>query len=105
MKIKKRKSGYSAETAYDYIDVKKPVYSLSTELEEQNVFKDGKPTEEIDSYKAWFIQEDLPPFYVKFPNKIKLPEFLDVIEFDNLEACEIRYNVYFRAENVQSVGK
>lgn len=103
MKTQKRKSGYSTNIAEQYINNKKPIYSLSTELEVQYKFEDGQPTEEINSYKGWFSQTDLPPFQVKFDNKISLPNYLSIIEFENLEACEIGYNVYFRAKSLKEV--
>lgn len=57
--VKYRKGGYSTTTANDYVNPSKPVYSLSTELKEQRVFENGRPTSEIKAYKAWFSQEGL----------------------------------------------
>ena len=41
IKTKYRKGGYSTTTANDYVNPSKPVYSLSTELEEQRAFENG----------------------------------------------------------------
>ncbi|MBZ2040806.1 hypothetical protein K4H96_1928 [Streptococcus sanguinis] len=103
MKTRNRKGGYSTNTANEYIDNKQGIYCLSTELEPQQLFEDGKPTGEIISYKATFIQEGLEPFQVKFEDKIKLPDFMSLIQFDNLQAVEVRYNVYFKADGIKEV--
>ena len=102
-KLQYRKGGYSKETASLYIEENKPVHSLSTELEPQQNFVDGKPTGEIVAYKAWFTQEGVEPFVVKFNSKIKLPKYLSVIEFEDLLACEIKYKVYFKAVNIKEI--
>ena len=103
MKTRNRKGGYSTNTANEYIDNKQGIYCLSTELEPQQLFEDGKPTGEIIAYKATFIQEGLEPFQVKFEDKIKLPDFISLIQFDNLQAVEVRYNVYFKADGIKEV--
>ena len=103
MKTRNRKSGYSTNTANEYVDSKQGIYCLSTELEPQQLFEDGKPTGEIIAYKATFIQEGLEPFQVKFEEKIKLPDFMSLIQFDNLQAIEVRYNVYFKADGIKEV--
>ena len=103
MKTRNRKGGYSTITANEYIDNKQGIYCLSTELEPQQLFEDGKPTGEIIAYKATFIQEGLEPFQVKFEDKIELPDFMSLIQFDNLQAVEVRYNVYFKAHGIKEV--
>mgnify|MGYP003083968934 CR=1 FL=1 len=103
MKAKYKKIGYSTETASFYINKNKAVYNLSTELEAQQSFVGGKPTGEIVAYKAWFTQEGVEPFVVKFDTDIKLPKYLSVIEFEDLMACEIKYKVYFKAINVKEI--
>lgn len=103
IKTKHKKGGYSATTVTEYVIPTKPIHSLSTELEPQQLFEDGKPTGEIIAYKATFVQEGLEPFQVKFEDKVKLPEFLSLIEFENLQAVEVRYNVYFKADGIKEV--
>ena len=103
MKTRYKKGGYSSQVASEYINNKQPIRSLSTELEKQFRFEDGKPTKEITGYKAWFTQEGLPPFGVKFTEEIKLPEYLSLLQFNNLEAVEVNYNVYFRATGFTEV--
>ena len=103
MKTRNHKGGYSTITANEYIDNKQGIYCLSTELEPQQLFEDGKPTGKIVAYKATFIQEGLEPFQVKFEDKIKLPDFMSLIQFDNLQAVEVRYNVYFKADGIKEV--
>lgn len=103
IKTKHKKGGYSATTAMEYVKPDKPIHSLSTELEPQQLFEDGKPTGEIIAYKATFIQEGLEPFQVKFENKVELPDFLNLVEFDNLQAVEVRYNVYFKSDGIKEL--
>lgn len=103
MKAIKRNGGYSADTANNYIDNKQPIYSLSTELEVQHRWRDNRPTDEITGYRAWFSQNGLEPFQVKFDNQIKLPTYLSKVIFENLEACEIRNKVYFKSAALKEV--
>ncbi|HFU3977094.1 TPA: hypothetical protein ACGO2J_002174 [Streptococcus suis] len=103
MKTRNRQNGYSVNTANHYIKTKFPIQSLSSNLEPQQKFEDNQPTGEIIAYKAWFSQEGLPPFQVKFESKINLPTYLSFVEFDQLEACEVGFNVYFRANGLKEV--
>ncbi|NRN72620.1 hypothetical protein IMAU80627_01163 [Lactobacillus helveticus] len=102
MKIK-RNSGYSKGVTEMYIPHNAPTYSLSTKLTKQVKWVDGKPTDKVTGYQAWFIAEGTEPFKVKFTNNIKLPAMLTMVEFQNLEACEVGNNVYFRAEEIKEV--
>ena len=103
MRTRNKKGGYSANIANDYINNKQAIYCLSTELEAQSKFEDGQPTGEISAFKAWFSQKTLPPFQVKFQSEVELPPYLALVEFDNLQACEIGFNVYFKADNVKEI--
>ena len=103
MKTNNRKGGYSTNTANEYIDSKQAIYCLSAELEPQQKFEDGKPTGEIIAYKSWFSQKGLPPFQVKFESEVALPTYMAMVEFNNLEACEVGYNVYLRATDIKVI--
>lgn len=103
MKTNNRKIGYSSNTANNYIDNKQAIYFLSTELEQQIRFENGQPTGEIIAYKSCFSQKRLPPFQVKFESEVVLPVYMAMIEFDKLEACEVGYNVYFRASGIKEI--
>ena len=103
MKTRNRKGGYSVNTANKYIDNKQGILCLSTELEAQIKFEDGQPTGEIIAYKTWFSQKGLPPFTVKFESEVELPPYMALVQFDNLQACEVGFNVYFKADNVKEV--
>lgn len=103
MKTRNRKGGYSVNTANKYIDNKPGILCLSTELEAQIKFEDGQPTGEIIAYKAWFSQKGLPPFTVKFESEVELPPYMALVQFDNLQACEVGFNVYFKADNLKEV--
>ncbi|MFI3728904.1 hypothetical protein [Vagococcus fluvialis] len=103
MKTRFKKTGYSTKTAEEYIEKSNPIHSISTELEEQYKYEDKKRTDEISGYKAWFSQKDLPPFAVKFEKKIDLPEYLSIVTIENLQAIEVNYNVYFKAESIKVI--
>lgn len=98
-----RPSGYSAELADTIVSKSKSIQSLSVELTPQQKFEENKPTGEIVAYKAWFTQSGLPPFEVKFNDEVKLPDYLSVVEFINLQAVEVSYNVYFKADGIKEV--
>lgn len=103
MKPQYRKGGYSNQTAGQYVDLQAPIYLLSDEIEAQQKFEDGKLTDEVIAYKIWFGQKGLPPFQVKFLEQPDLPEYLSLVTFDNLQACEVNYNVYFKADSLKEV--
>ncbi len=103
MKTRFRKSGYSDATASKYIALENPIYSLSTESEKQFKYVDGKRTDEVTGYRSWYTQEGLPPFMVKFEKDVKLPKYLSLVKFENLQGIEIRYDVYFKADDVTEV--
>ncbi|MDN5447245.1 MAG: hypothetical protein L0F86_07630 [Lactococcus lactis] len=98
-----RQSGYSSMLADTIVSKNKPVHTISTELTPQQKLEQKKPTGEIIAYKSWFIQAGLPPFEVKFTDKIQLPPYLSVVEFINLQAVEVSYNVYFKADGLREV--
>lgn len=103
MKLQYRKGGYSKQTAEQYVNLQAPIYLFSTEPELQQKFEDGKPTSDIVAYKIWVGQKGLPPFQVKLLEEPNLPEYLSLISFDNLQACEVNYNVYFKADGIKEV--
>lgn len=102
-RMKPTSGGYNTQLADKIVNPNQPIYSLSTELEPQHRFDSGKPTNEIVAYKAWFVQEGLDPFQVKFEKPIKLPAFQSIIQFENLMACEVKYHVYFKADGITEV--
>ena len=103
MKAIRRNGGYSTDTANNYVNENQNIYNLSTQLEVRRKWQDNHPTDEISGYMAWFSQKGLEPFQVKFESKVKLPAYLAKVNFDNLEACEVRNNVYFRAVALKEV--
>ena len=102
-KVKPTRGGYTTALAEKIFNQNQPFYSLSTEPEPQQRFEDGKPTGEIVAYKAWFVQEGLDPFQVKFESEVELPSFQSLIQFDTLQACEVKYNIYFKANGIKEV--
>lgn len=103
MKTRYKKSSYSTATAEKFISPNNPIRSLSIELDEQHRYVDGKRTDEITGYRAWFTQEGLPPFMVKFEHEVKLPKYMTLVSFENLQGVEIKYDVYFKAEKIIEV--
>ena len=100
MKIK-RTSGYSKDVAKLYIPGDVFTYSLSTDLSKQVKWIDGKPTNEVTGYQSWFIAEGTEPFKVKFTNKVELPAMFTKVKLQDLEACEVGSNVYFKANRIE----
>ena len=100
MKIK-RTSGYSEALAKMYIPSDVSTYSLSINLDTQVKWVNGRPTDEVTGYQCWFIAEGTEPFKVKFTNKVSLPSMFTKIKFQNLEACEVGNNVYFKANGLE----
>lgn len=103
MRRKYNGTGYNVEAVWENLDKSKPIYSLSTELTPQYVWEDGKRTDKIISYKAGFTQEGAEYFQVKFPKKVNLPRYMSVVTFDNITAFQMRYDVYFKADDVKEV--
>ncbi|MFT8927807.1 MAG: hypothetical protein ABF969_00585 [Sporolactobacillus sp.] len=103
MKTKNSQNAYDEETALQYISHDKPIINVSSEVETQYNWVDGKRTDEITGYKLYFTQEGVNPFAVKFKKQPSLPPFLTEVKLDKLEAIEIRSNVYFRSEGVRVV--
>lgn len=97
------KNSYSEATSALYISDKAPIINVSSEIEKQYNWIDNKRTDEVVGYKAYFVQEGVNPFAVKFEKEPALPPFLSEVKLDNLEAIEIRSNVYFRATGVRVV--
>jgi hypothetical protein len=103
MKTKNSQNSYSDATAKLYIANNKPIHNVSSEVETQYNWVDGKRTDEVTGYRLYFAQEGVNPFAVKFASKPAELPFLAEVKFDSLEAIEIRSNVYFRADGVRVV--
>ncbi|MBS9334834.1 hypothetical protein LQZ24_02115 [Fructobacillus sp. M1-13] len=103
MKIVNKSNQYLESTAAQYVSTAKPVYSVSTNAEIKYKWKDNKPTNEVSGYQLTFVQEGLPPFNVKFDAEPTVPKFLGKVALEQLEALEIRTNVYFKASSVKEV--
>ncbi|MGY0180723.1 hypothetical protein [Lactococcus garvieae] len=94
---------YSKDKAEEFVATGVPVHCTTSAIEIQYKYVDKQRTDEIVGYKLWFIQKGLNPFTVKFEQKPELPEFLSIVEFNNLTAIEIRSNVYFKADSLKVV--
>lgn len=100
MKKLNRNHGYSADLVNDYLSADKPIISLSTETETQYIWKNNKPTKQIKGYRAWFSQQGVDPFQVRFDTNPKLPQYLSEVTFKELKAVEVQNNVYFKASDL-----
>lgn len=92
---------YDEITAKKYVSEQVPIYNVSSEIEVQYRWVNGKRTDEIIGYKMFFAQEGVNPFFVKFLTKPQLPKFLAEVVLEQLEAVEVKTQVYFRAKNVK----
>lgn len=57
MRTKNSLNSYHEGTAQQYLTVKKPIINVSSEIEVQYNWIDGKRTDEITGYKLYFSQE------------------------------------------------
>ena len=101
MYTKNIKKSYEETTTKKYLSDEKPIINVSSIIENQYKWVEGKCTNEITGYKLYFSQEGVNPFAVKFEKKPQLPRFLSAVILQKLEAIEIRSKVYFRAESVE----
>lgn len=92
---------YNEYNASQFVNLNEVCISLSTEFRKTFKYVDGKRTDEISGYKAWFVQEGTDPFEVKFASEPKLPKFGSEVKLLNLEACIFNNNVYFRASGLK----
>lgn len=97
----RRNSGYSADTAAKYVDPSLKLVMITTNPQISVVWKDNKPTEEVNGYNYWFIDEDgAEPFKIKFAKKLGNLSFLDRVLVKGLKACEVNGKVYFKGDSV-----
>lgn len=94
---------YSEATAHKFINLDLPIKCVTSFIETQYEYVEKQRTDNIKSYKLWFIQEGLNPFTIKFDKKPDLPPFLSIVEFENIQGIEIRANVYFKADKLKVV--
>ena len=40
---------------------------------------------------------------MKFNSEVTLPPYMAMVTFDNLQACEVGYNVYFKADGLKEI--
>lgn len=105
MRKRRFNNGYSKEVVEENLFIEKPIISLSKVAVPQYRWENSGRTNDIIGYKSWFIQEGTEPFEVKFETKPTLPPFLAEVELENLEGCEVRGYVYFKAKGVYKVDK
>ncbi|MBP2057224.1 hypothetical protein J2Z60_000388 [Lactobacillus colini] len=98
MRKRRFNGGYSKEVVKENLFIEKHIINLSKVAVPQYRWENSERTSDVIGYKSWFIQEGTDPFEVKFETKPTLPPFLSEVSFDDLEGCEVRSNVYFRAK-------
>ena len=104
MNIKNAVNQYNEAIVKKYLSDNKSIINVSSEIETQYKWIDGKRTDEIVGYKIYFSQEGVNPFAVKFEKKPKFTPFLSEVKLEKLEAIEIRSKVYFRADGIQVIN-
>lgn len=99
-----KSSGYSAETAEDYINVKESFLVIE---ESQKVSKydeaERKYTNEFSHTKLKLVQKDSEVFTLKLEEEAELKQG-DIILLEEVEACEVNRNVYFKAQKAIKKG-
>lgn len=97
-------SGYSLETAKDYIDINGECFVVE---DSQTVSKydesERRYTDEFSHVKVKLVQKDSEAFVVKIEAKVEAKQG-DIVTLKNVEACEIRRDVYFKAETITKKG-
>ncbi len=100
----KKQSGYSSQLFNQIFGNETTAISLSTEADVRMKYADGQRTDKIDSYRYTFVIKGQNPFEVKFSESQGIAQF-DEVELINPEACEVRGNIYFRADSVTVLKK
>lgn len=97
-------SGYSLETAKEYIDVNGECFVVEdAQIVSKYDESERKYTDEFSHVKVKLVQKDSEAFVVKIEAKVEAKQG-DIVTLKNVEACEIRRDVYFKAENIAKKG-
>lgn len=97
-------SGYSLETAKEYIDVNGECFVVEdAQIVSKYDESERKYTDEFSHVKVKLVQKDSEIFVVKIEAKVEAKQG-DIVTLKNVEACEIRRDVYFKAENIAKKG-
>ena len=99
-----KSSGYSAETAEDYINVKDS-FLVTEEAQEVNKYDESerKYSDEFSHTKLKLVQQDGEVFTLKLEEEAELKQG-DIIHLEEIEACEVNRNVYFKAKKAIKKG-
>ena len=97
-------NGYNRSTAEKAINGEN-IYLVGLELETQYEYVNNERTNNVTGYQIWVAAPSHNPFKIKFSvdEQPNLENFNigDIVTFDNLEAIQIRNNVYFRASKIK----
>lgn len=100
----KNQNGYSEQFATEALG-SETLHIVGLELETQYEYENNARTDTISGYQVWIATASHNPFRVKFlpENKPDLTYFIigDEVSFEQLEAIQIKSNVYFRAKGIQ----
>lgn len=107
MRVKRPNGGYTAEVFKEYIGSPRCRILLGAGLEVKMRYDNeaGKYTDEVESTRLQCYFPNLGADWVKFPADFSLPnkgdDFDDMqeIELINPVACEVRGQVYIKADN------
>jgi hypothetical protein len=99
-----KSSGYSAETAEDYINVKDS-FLVTEEAQKVNKYDEVERsyTNEFSHTKLKLVQQGGEVFTLKLEEEAELKQG-DIIHLEEIEACEVNRNVYFKARKAIKKG-
>lgn len=99
-----KSSGYSAETAEEYINVKES-FLVTEEAQKVNKYDEveRKYVDEFSHTKLKLVQKDGEVFTLKLEEESDLKQG-DIIHLEEIEACEVNRNVYFKAQKAIRKG-
>lgn len=97
--------GYSVKLAKDLVG-DASLFAVGAGLVPHYAWDDtlSRYTDELVSYSLAVSAEGLEPFEVKLPSGVTFDgDFLSRVSFDGLQACQVRGQVYFKADDVKAV--
>lgn len=99
-----KSSGYSAEVAEDYVNVKES-FLVIEEAQKVNKYDEAERryTDQFSHTKLKLVQQDGEVFTLKLEEEAELKQG-DIIHLEEIEACEVNRNVYFRAQKAIRKG-
>jgi hypothetical protein len=96
--------GYSSSLAEQAVGNNPTASTISFTETVKWKWEDNKRTNQAEGYKYDFVVIGQNPFTVTFSERQNINQFDEVV-FKNLEACNVRGKLHFRADSVTAVKK